>query len=128
MWIFENSENGNVVVTDGDVSHTAAVAGIGGNVWKYTAEDPDDKDKVAEVASVHKKDVKRFLQHLLMVKHFRVEGESWVDDDDLSLIFHFDRKKWSLVFRQLPSVFLSVSKFGSIIIRLEVDIFMDPSN
>ena len=71
MWVYENGENGNLVVSDGDVVHSGAV----GNVWKYTAEDPDVADKKVEMASVHKKDSKRFLQQLLMVKHFRVEGE-----------------------------------------------------
>ena len=91
VWVFEN-QDGNFVVHGQDANYPGECL-PSANVWKYAAVVPEkhrlpspaqgnEEGTADEVcfASVHKKDTKKFLQHLLMVKHFRVD------------LFRFDTK------------------------------------
>ena len=85
VWIFENNDNGNYVLCDKDMNFPAECLPAA-NLWKYSCPNPHKKESdltggvdssahesQVHFVSVHKKDIRKLLKYLLIVKHLRVE-------------------------------------------------------
>ena len=98
VWIFENNAYDSFVLCDTDIKYPDECIPAA-NLWKYSCQnrnvtESDDKadsqsksEEKAEVhfVSVRRKDIKKLLKHLLIVKHLRVEifrfNTSWFEKE-----------------------------------------------
>ena len=78
VWIFENNAHDSFVLCDTDISYPNECLPVA-NLWKYNCPnrnvnpgDAAEKNQVHFV-SVGRKDIKKLLRHLLIIKHLRVE-------------------------------------------------------
>ena len=87
VWIFENDAYDSFVLCDTDLRHPNECLPAA-NLWKYSCQNRNFNEsvkemetngkKAAETSQVHfvsvgKKDIRKLLRHLLIIKHLRVE-------------------------------------------------------
>ena len=97
IWIFENNAYDSYVLCDTDVKYPDECIPAA-NLWKYSCEnrnaiecdEADSKSKSDDLAEVHfvsvkRKDIRKLLKHLLIIKHLRVEifrfNTSWFEKE-----------------------------------------------